>query len=70
MEGDGGLHTYGKIFIFGITQKEESILQEIQSVLGFSRDLSLSCNTNVLTLIKAIRTIYDSDLVPMPSSDV
>ena len=37
-EGDGGLHTYkNKIFIFGITQKEESILQEIQSVLGFGK---------------------------------
>lgn len=36
-EGDGGLHTYGRNFIFGLTQKEEPILQEIQSVLGFGR---------------------------------
>lgn len=36
-EGDGGLHTYGSYFIFGLTQKEEPVLQEIQSVLGFGR---------------------------------
>lgn len=37
-EGDGGLHTYNnKSFIFGLTQKEDDILLEIQSVLGFGR---------------------------------
>lgn len=36
-EGDGGLHTYNKSCLFGLTQKEESILQEIKSVLGFGR---------------------------------
>lgn len=36
-EGDGGLHTYNNNCIFGLTQKEEAILQEINSVLGFGR---------------------------------
>lgn len=36
-EGDGGLHTYGNSCLFGLTQKEELILQEIKSVLGFGR---------------------------------
>ena len=36
-EGDGGLHTYNKSCLFGLTQKEESILQEVQSVLGFGK---------------------------------
>jgi len=36
-EGDGGLHTNKKSCIFGLTQKEEYILQEIKSVLGFGR---------------------------------
>jgi len=38
-EGDGGLHCYkySKSSLFGLTQKEESILQEIQSVLGFGK---------------------------------
>lgn len=38
-EGDGGLHTFNnnKSCLFGLTQKEEPILQEIQSVLGFGR---------------------------------
>lgn len=37
VEGDGGLHVYNGSFIFGITQSEESILQEIKSVLGFGK---------------------------------
>ena len=38
-EGDGGLHCYkySKSCLFGLTQKEEPILQEIQSVLGFGK---------------------------------
>lgn len=47
-EGDGGLHTYGRNFIFGLAgpQKEEPILQEIQSVLGFGKVyLDASANT-------------------------
>ena len=38
-EGDGGLHTYNnnKSCLFGLTQKEESILQEVKSVLGFGK---------------------------------
>lgn len=36
-EGDGGLHVYNGSFVFGITQSEESILQEIKSVLGFGK---------------------------------
>ena len=36
-EGDGGLHTYDKRCIFGLTQKEESILQEILAVLDFGK---------------------------------
>ena len=31
-EGDGGLHVYNGSFTFGITQSEEFILQEIQSL--------------------------------------
>ena len=31
-EGNGGLHTYNNNLIFGLTQKEEPILQEIHSV--------------------------------------
>ena len=33
----GGLHTYNDSCIFGLTQKEEPLLQEIKSVLGFGR---------------------------------
>lgn len=38
-EGDGGLHVFNnnKSCLFGITQKEEDILLEIQSTLGFGR---------------------------------
>lgn len=36
-EGDGGLHTYNRSCLFGITQKEEDILLEIKSVLGFGK---------------------------------
>jgi LAGLIDADG endonuclease len=38
-EGDGGLHCYkySKSCLFGLTQKEEPILQEIKSVLGFGK---------------------------------
>ncbi len=35
--GDGGLHMNKNSFLFGITQSEESILQEINAVLGFGR---------------------------------
>lgn len=36
-EGDGGLHTYNKSCIFGLTQNEEDIFQEIIAVLGFGK---------------------------------
>lgn len=38
-EGDGGLHTYNnnRSCLFGITQKEEDILLEIQTTLGFGK---------------------------------
>jgi len=36
-EGDGGLHTYNRSCLFGLTQKDEDILLEIQSTLGFGR---------------------------------
>ena len=36
-EGDGALDTYNKSCLFGLTQKEESILQEVHSVLGFGK---------------------------------
>lgn len=38
-EGDGGLHTFNnnKSCVLGLTQKEEDILLEIQSTLGFGR---------------------------------
>jgi hypothetical protein len=38
-KGDGGLHCYkySQSCLFGLTQKEEPILQEIQSVLGFGK---------------------------------
>lgn len=36
-EGDGGLHVYNGYCLLGITQSEESVLQEIKSVLGFGR---------------------------------
>jgi hypothetical protein len=45
-EGDGGFHVYNGSFTFGITQSEESILQEIKSVLGFGKvyfDSSANC---------------------------
>ena len=36
-EGDGGIHVYNNSFIFGLTQREEGILLEIKSVLGFGK---------------------------------
>ena len=36
-EGDGGLHLYNKNFIFGLTQKEEDVLQEVKAILGFGK---------------------------------
>ena len=38
-EGDGGLHTFNndKSCLFGLTQKEEDILLEVQRTLGFGR---------------------------------
>lgn len=36
-EGDGGLHVYNNQCLFAITQSEESVLQEIKSVLGFGK---------------------------------
>ena len=38
-EGDGGLHTFNndKSCLFGLTQKEEDILLEVQSTLGFGK---------------------------------
>lgn len=45
-EGDGGLHVSRGHCTFGITQNEESVLQEIKSVLGFGRvyfDHSANC---------------------------
>jgi len=36
-EGDGGLHVSNGYCLFGITQSEQSVLQEIKSVLGFGK---------------------------------
>jgi hypothetical protein len=36
-EGDGGLHSSNGYCLFGLTQNEESILREIERVLGFGR---------------------------------
>lgn len=36
-EGDGGLHVYNNQCLFALTQSEESVLQEIRSVLGFGK---------------------------------
>ena len=36
-EGDGGLHVYNNQCLFAITQSEETVLQEIKTVLGFGK---------------------------------